>query len=60
MAAFDLENTLIASNVVASYSWLATRRRFGGFPQTIAWPPLVGAATVRTPSDGEQSSSTTS
>jgi fatty acyl-CoA reductase len=24
-AAFDLENTLIASNVVASYSWLATR-----------------------------------
>ncbi len=26
VAAFDLENTLIASNVVASYSWLATRR----------------------------------
>ena len=26
LAAFDLENTLIASNVVASYSWLATRR----------------------------------
>jgi phosphoserine phosphatase len=26
MAAFDLENTLIASNVVASYAWLATRR----------------------------------
>ncbi len=26
MAAFDLENTLIASNVVDSYSWLATRR----------------------------------
>lgn len=26
MAAFDLENTLVASNVVASYSWLATRR----------------------------------
>ena len=25
MAAFDLENTLIASNVVESYSWLATR-----------------------------------
>ncbi len=25
-AAFDLENTIIASNVVASYSWLATRR----------------------------------
>jgi HAD superfamily hydrolase (TIGR01490 family) len=26
LAAFDLENTLIASNVVTSYSWLATRR----------------------------------
>jgi fatty acyl-CoA reductase len=26
MAAFDLENTLIASNVVSSYAWLATRR----------------------------------
>ena len=26
LAVFDLENTLIASNVVASYSWLATRR----------------------------------
>lgn len=26
MAAFDLENTLIASNVVTSYAWLATRR----------------------------------
>jgi HAD superfamily hydrolase (TIGR01490 family) len=26
LAAFDLENTLIASNVVASYSWLASRR----------------------------------
>jgi alcohol-forming fatty acyl-CoA reductase len=26
LAAFDLENTLIASNVVASYSYLATRR----------------------------------
>jgi HAD superfamily hydrolase (TIGR01490 family) len=26
VAAFDLENTLVASNVVASYSWLATRR----------------------------------
>jgi HAD superfamily hydrolase (TIGR01490 family) len=26
MAAFDLENTLIASNVVESYTWLATRR----------------------------------
>ncbi|MDQ4068504.1 MAG: HAD-IB family phosphatase, partial [Actinomycetota bacterium] len=26
MAAFDLENTLIASNVVESYAWLASRR----------------------------------
>jgi HAD superfamily hydrolase (TIGR01490 family) len=26
LAAFDLENTLIASNVVESYSWLASRR----------------------------------
>ena len=26
VAAFDLENTLIASNVVESYSFLATRR----------------------------------
>jgi fatty acyl-CoA reductase len=26
VAAFDLENTLISSNVVESYSWLATRR----------------------------------
>ncbi|MFV0260280.1 MAG: HAD-IB family hydrolase [Acidimicrobiales bacterium] len=26
LAAFDLENTVIASNVVFSYSWLATRR----------------------------------
>ena len=26
VVAFDLENTLIASNVVASYAWLATRR----------------------------------
>ena len=27
LAAFDLENTLIASNVVESYSWLATRHK---------------------------------
>ena len=26
MAAFDLENTLVASNVVASWGWLATKR----------------------------------
>jgi HAD superfamily hydrolase (TIGR01490 family) len=30
IAAFDLENTLIASNVVESFSWLATRRLDSG------------------------------
>ena len=30
MAAFDLENTLVASNVVASWGWLATRRMSTG------------------------------
>jgi alcohol-forming fatty acyl-CoA reductase len=30
LVAFDLENTLIASNVVASYAWLASRRLDGG------------------------------
>lgn len=29
LAVFDLENTLIASNVVDSYSWLATRHQTG-------------------------------
>jgi Na+/H+ antiporter NhaA len=27
-------------------SWLATRRRLGGFPLALAWPSLVGLATV--------------
>ncbi len=27
-------------------TWLVSRRWFGGFPRTIPWPPLVGAATV--------------
>jgi Na+/H+ antiporter NhaA len=31
---------------ITSATWLATRRRFGGFPQTVAWPPLIGAAAV--------------
>jgi Na+/H+ antiporter NhaA len=31
---------------ITGASWLATRRRLGGFPLTIPWPPLVGAATV--------------
>ena len=40
VAAFDLENTLIASNVVESYSWLATRRleRAGAAPLRAAHP----------------------
>lgn len=31
---------------ITGASWLATRRRLGGFPLTIPWPPLYGAATV--------------
>ena len=27
-------------------TWLFTRRRLGGFPLTIPWPPLVASATV--------------
>ncbi|MGH7447119.1 MAG: Na+/H+ antiporter NhaA, partial [Longimicrobiales bacterium] len=27
-------------------TWLFTRRRLGGFPIAVPWPPLVGAATV--------------
>src|SRR5918996_911208 len=27
-------------------TWLATRRILGGFPRTLPWPPLVGAATL--------------
>ena len=27
-------------------SWLASRRRLGGFPLTVAWPPLAGVATL--------------
>ena len=55
LAAFDLENTLIASNVVESYSWLATRRlpaddrlRFIG--RTLAEAP--SAAVARPPGPG--------
>jgi HAD superfamily hydrolase (TIGR01490 family) len=44
VVAFDLENTLIASNVVESYSWLATRRldtpeRIRYFLRTVAEGP---------------------
>jgi len=55
-AAFDLENTLIASNVVASYSWLATRRlpqedRLRFVLQTLKEAPALLAADRRDRSD---------
>ncbi len=55
-AAFDLENTLIASNVVASYSWLATRRlppedRFRFVLKTLREAPALLAADRRDRSD---------
>ena len=55
-AAFDLENTLIASNVVASYSWLATRRlpkedRIRFVLQTLKEAPGLLAADRRDRSD---------
>jgi HAD superfamily hydrolase (TIGR01490 family) len=45
LAAFDLENTLIASNVVASYAWLATRR----LPRDERWR-FVAKTLVEAPS----------
>jgi fatty acyl-CoA reductase len=56
IAAFDLENTLIASNVVASYSWLATRRlpredRMRFVLQTLREAPALLAADRRDRSD---------
>jgi alcohol-forming fatty acyl-CoA reductase len=55
-AAFDLENTLIASNVVASYSWLATRRlpaddRFRQALRILAEAPSLLALDRRDRSD---------
>jgi HAD superfamily hydrolase (TIGR01490 family) len=55
-AAFDLENTLIASNVVASYSWLATRRlpredRLRYVARTLAEAPSLLALDRRDRSD---------
>ena len=49
LAAFDLENTLIASNVVASYAWLATRRlpredRVRFVARTLAEAPVAAGA----------------
>ena len=31
---------------IAGATWLVSRSWFGGFPRTVPWPPLVGAATV--------------
>ena len=31
---------------ITGASWLATRRRFGGFPLTLPWAPLAGAAAI--------------
>src|SRR5690606_22915199 len=31
---------------IVGTSWLATRRWLGGFPLSLPWPPLVGAATI--------------
>lgn len=31
---------------ITAVSWLATRRALGGFPLTVPWPPLIGAAAV--------------
>jgi alcohol-forming fatty acyl-CoA reductase len=52
IAAFDLENTLIASNVVESYSWLATRRldspeRMRYVLRTLAEAPRLAAMDRR-------------
>ena len=56
LAAFDLENTLIASNVVASYAWLATRRlsredRLRFVARTLAEAPRLLALDRRDRSD---------
>jgi Na+/H+ antiporter NhaA len=31
---------------IVGATWLVSRPWFGGFPRTVTWPPLVGAATV--------------
>jgi Na+/H+ antiporter NhaA len=31
---------------IVGSTWLVSRRWFGGFPRTVPWPPLAGAATV--------------
>jgi fatty acyl-CoA reductase len=52
LAAFDLENTLISSNVVESFSWLATRRlnapeRIRYVLRTLAQAPSLSAMDRR-------------
>ncbi|HXH58658.1 HAD-IB family hydrolase [Iamia sp.] len=48
IAAFDLENTLIASNVVTSFAWLATRRLEASDRRTLAARLLAeGPALLR-------------
>jgi HAD superfamily hydrolase (TIGR01490 family) len=56
VAAFDLENTLVASNVVASYAWLASRRlgtadRVRLVARLLAEAPSLAAADRRDRSD---------
>ena len=56
LAVFDLENTLIASNVVASYAWLATRElddldRVRFVARTLAETPRLLALDRRDRSD---------
>ena len=56
LAAFDLENTLIASNVVASFAWLATRRlpdedRWRFVVRTLAEAPKLAALDRQDRSD---------
>ncbi|CAB4693751.1 unannotated protein [freshwater metagenome] len=46
VAAFDLENTLIASNVVESFSWLATRRLPAGDRARFVLRQLAEAPTL--------------
>lgn len=46
LAAFDLENTLIASNVVESYSWLATRHLNNSERARYAWRTILEAPTL--------------
>jgi HAD superfamily hydrolase (TIGR01490 family) len=56
VAAFDLENTLVASNVVASYAWLASRRlgtadRARMVARLLTEAPALAAADRRDRSD---------